>query len=218
MQKSYGVVWREGEHPVSAGKLELLPRGLRLEGRNSLREIPYGGLAEVRVGRTTAERLNGRPSVVLERRTGEPVTIGTVAQPGLVGEIVERVAAFQLGAATGRTAIVIPLQPGSRDAVRELLRGGPPFDPEQVPGLDRHEVFLTSDEAIFVFEASRADALEPLLAQPELWQAAAAWHDHVAGPPRIAEDAFSWARADDSEGVSYLATPGPGDSEGGDIY
>ena len=88
----------------------------------------------------------------------------------------------------------------------------------QVPGLDRHEVFLTSDEAIFVFEASRADALEPLLAQPELWQAAAAWHDHVAGPPRIAEDAFSWARADDSEGVSYLATPGPGDSEGGDIY
>jgi hypothetical protein len=31
-----------------------------------------------------------------------------------------------------------------------LLESGPPFDPEQITGLDRHEVFLTSKEAVFV--------------------------------------------------------------------
>ncbi|HEY8631028.1 MAG TPA: hypothetical protein VIL73_10900 [Gaiellaceae bacterium] len=84
--------------------------------------------------------------------------------------------------------------------MRRLLEAGPPFDPEQTTGLDRHEVFLTSDEVVFVFESKLgAEALEPLLAEPELWEAAAAWRDHLAGPPRLAEDVFSWTRAETSE-------------------
>ena len=56
-------------------------------------------------------------------------------------------------------------------------------------------MFLTRSEAIFVFESELgAGALEPLLQEPELWQSAAAWHDYLAGPPRIAEDVFSWSR------------------------
>lgn len=220
MRTSYGVVWRDGASPLATGKLELLPRGIRLDGLEGAQEIPYELLAGVRVGRSAGERIDGRPSVVLERRTGAPVTISTVAKPSLVGEIVERLAALQLGGtAARRTALVVPIKPEARDAVRELIDSGPPFDPEQMTGLDRHEVFLTSHEAIFLFDSQPgADALAPLIANPKLWQAAAAWHDHIAGPPRIAEDVYSWARRNEIDELSYLPTPGAGDSDGGDIF
>jgi len=203
MRKSYGVVWREDMLPLATGKLELLPRGLRLEGlagqHAAAREIAYEGLVGVRVGRA-ADRIDGRPTVILERRTGLPITIATVPQSSLVGEIAERLTALQLGPeATRRTALVIPLKKEAHEAVRGLLEAGPPFDPEQTTGLDRHEVFLTSEEAVFVFESKLgAEALEPLLAEPELWEAAAAWRDHLAGPPRLAEDVFSWTRGETS--------------------
>jgi hypothetical protein len=100
MKTSYGVVWREGESPLATGKLELLPLGIRLDGLDAARDIPYELLANVRVGRQASERIDGRPSVVLERRSGAPVTISTVAKPSLVGEIVERLAALQLGEPT----------------------------------------------------------------------------------------------------------------------
>jgi hypothetical protein len=203
MHKSYGVVWREGTLPLATGTLELLTRGLRLDGladsRPTAREIAYEGLVGVRVG-GAADRIDGRPTVILERRTGLPITIATVPQPSLVGEIAERLTALQLGPeATRRTALVIPLKKEAHEAVRRLLEAGPPFDPEQTTGLDRHEVFLTSDEAVFVFESKLGvEALEPLLAEPALWESAAAWRDHLAGPPRLAEDVFSWTRAETS--------------------
>jgi hypothetical protein len=97
MRTSYGVVWREGASPLAAGKLELLPLGIRLDGLEGTQEIPYELLASVRVGRLSGERIDGHPSVVLERRSGALVTISTVAKPSLVGEIVARIAALQLG-------------------------------------------------------------------------------------------------------------------------
>jgi hypothetical protein len=220
MQKSYGVVWREGEAPVTAGKLELMPQALRLEGREGLRDIPYDQVAGVRIGRSPADRLEGRPSIVLDCRGANPVTISTVAQATLVGEIAERLAALRLGAQPpGRLVIVLPLRPGAQEGVRRLLSSGPPFDPTAIDGLDRHEVFVTSEEAVFVFESSLGpETLAPLLARREIWQAAATWHELVAGPPRVADDAFSWSRPANGNGMSYLATPGPGDSEGGDIF
>ena len=220
MQRSYAVVWREGASPPASGKLELLPGGMRLDGLERSREIPYASVAGVHVGRTAAERIGGSPSVVLERRTGAPVTISTVAQPSLVGEIVEQLAALQLHAeAPLLIAVVVPLKPGSHDAVRELLRSSPPFDPEQIAGLERHEVLLTAEEAIFLFEARLgADALTPLLSEPNVSQVAAAWHDHLAGPPRLAEAVYSWASGAESDELSFLPTPGPGDSDGGDIF
>ncbi|HUK94012.1 MAG TPA: hypothetical protein VLU96_03040 [Gaiellaceae bacterium] len=220
MQRSYGVVWRKGTGPLAAGKLELLPHGLRLEGLEGSSEVAYENLAGVRVGRTTDERIDGRPSVVLDRVHGDPVTIATVAQPSLVGEIAERLAALQLDAsASRRLALVVPLKPDSHDAVRDLLAQGPPFDPEQIPGLDRHEVFLSRDEAVFVFDSGAgADALSPLLADPDFLKTAVSWRDHVAGPPRIAETIFAWTRVEEPESLSYLPTPGPGDSDGGDIF
>ena len=199
MRTSYGVVWREGAKPLARGKLELLPRAVRLDGMSgaepTTREIAYDLLSEIRIGRSPAERIDGRPSLMLAPRSGEPLSIAGVAQSGIVAEIAERLAALQLDNAGRHLALVLPILPESHDAARELLAEGPPFDPEAL-GLDSHHVFLTASEAIFVFESKLgAAALEPLLADPELWQSAAAWHDHLAGPPRIAEDVFSWDRA-----------------------
>jgi hypothetical protein len=87
---SYGVVWREGTRPPSTGKLELLARALSLEGLAGSREIAYDSVAGVRVGRTSADRIYGRPTVVVETTSGPPLAIMAVGQPGLVGEIAER--------------------------------------------------------------------------------------------------------------------------------
>jgi hypothetical protein len=220
MQTSYGVVWREGSAPLSSGKLEVQPRAIRLEGLDRAAEIPYEALASVRVGRSSGDRIDGRPSVVLERRTGDPISIATVAQPSLLGEIVDQVVSHRIRDMTPRrVAIVLPITPGSGAAVRELLAAGPPFDPHDIPGLERHEVFVTADEVVFTFDAQLSDrALDALVAAPELWSAAAAWHEHVAGLPRLAESAYSWLRVEESDELSSLPTPGPGDSDGGDIY
>lgn len=204
MQKSYGVVWREGSLPLATGMLELRPRDLRFEGladsQPAAQTIAYEDLAGVRVGRSSAERIDGRPTVIIERRTGPPVTLTTVAQPTLLGEIVERLAALQIGGeAQRRTLVVVPIREDAHDAVRDLLDAGPPFDPSQLPGLERHEVYLSLDEVVFLFDSSfGAHAIEPLLADPALWKAAASWHEHLAGPPRIADEVYSWRRTDAS--------------------
>ncbi|MGZ4419669.1 MAG: hypothetical protein ACXVRV_16055 [Gaiellaceae bacterium] len=201
MRKSYGVVWREGNQPLARGKLELLPRTIRLEGMTgsepTTREIAYDYLSEIRIGRSAEERIDGHPCLVLEPRTGDTLSISSVAQSGVVAEIAEHLAAIQFGKhARRRIAIVLPLREDAHDAVQTLIAAGPPFDPDSVD-LDRHLVFLTESEAVFVFESTRgADALEPLLQEPKLWQSVAAWHDYLAGPPRFAEDVYSWERSD----------------------
>ncbi len=200
MQKRYGVVWREGTLPLATGMLELRPRDLRLEGvaggLPAANTLPYEELVGVRVGRSDAERLDGRPTVILEQRSGPRLTLTTVAQPALLGEIVERLTALQIGGeAQRRTVVVLPIHEHAHAAVREILDAGPPFDPAQLPGLERHEVFLTLGEVVFLFDSSfGAHAIEPLLTDPELWKTAAAWHEHLAGPPRIADEVYAWRR------------------------
>jgi hypothetical protein len=199
MRTSYGVVWKSGDGPLVVGRLAVQPLGFELESEldGELRRevLRYEELTEARVGRGAAERIAGRPTVVLERRSGPTLLVSTVAQPSLVGEIVEGLAALQLGTpATRRTALVVPIDPGHHEAVRELVADGPPFDPREIPGLRRHEVFVSPHEAVFVFEAdSDVEALETLLEDPELWRSAAAWRAHTAGPPRLATAGFSWS-------------------------
>jgi hypothetical protein len=100
MRTSYGVVWRDGEHPLARGKLELLPRAVRLDGMTgsvpTMREIPYDDLSEIRIGRSPGERIDGRPSLVLEPRTGDTLSIASVAQAGILAEIADRLTALQL--------------------------------------------------------------------------------------------------------------------------
>jgi hypothetical protein len=114
--------------------------------------------------------------------------------------------------------VVVPLKPGTAERARELLAEGPAFDLEQTD-FKRHAVHLTDREVLFVFETPGEFATLSLPAEAAaLWQAAAAWREVLDEKPRIARLAFSWERPDFSEDVFYEPTPGPGDSEGGEIY
>jgi len=112
-------------------------------------------------------------------------------------------------------AVVLPLAEGTSRDVRALLAQGPPFDPESV-GLIRHQVFLGHAEAVFVFEAPPGTGLEQVVSDPAVWSAAGEWHDVIAGPPRATRLAFGWEAPDDGPDLFFGATPGPGDSDGGD--
>jgi hypothetical protein len=100
MRTSYGVVWRVGESPLARGKLELLPRGVRLDGvtgeEHVALDIPYEDLDGVHVGRTPSERLNGHPTIVLQPRGRDPIVLSAVAQAGMIAEITERIAELTL--------------------------------------------------------------------------------------------------------------------------
>lgn len=197
MRTSYGVVWREGAQPLARGKLELLPRGLKLDGLSGAdritRDIAYDELSGVHVGRSTSERLNGHATLVLEPSAGDTISLAAVAQPGVIGELAERLAELRLDA-SHKTAIVVPLKDGARDAAQALLESGPPFDPTMTE-LERHEVFLGEREAIFVFDSPVGiEAIRPLLEDASVWRGLAAWGELLDGPPRFAEAAFSWSK------------------------
>jgi hypothetical protein len=223
MRISYAVTWQEPDAEPRSGRLELKPRGLGFEGSNgsgsAIEELGYDQVSAVRIARTPDDRLSGRPTLVLERRTGGPIRIASVAQPGIISELAEHLAALHLGEepSLNRVVVVLPLKEGTHDRAAVVLEHGPPFDPERA-GLDRHQVFLTDREAIFVFEAEAADAVDRLVKDTTLWGAAATWKELVAGPPRVADEAFSWLRAHPMEYISFAPSPGPGDSEGGDLY
>ena len=67
--------------------------------------------------------------------------------------------------------VVLPLRPGARDRARDLLRHGPPFDPDEA-GLERHQAFVSEAEAIFLFEAEARESVERLTDDSNLWEAA----------------------------------------------
>ena len=55
------------------------------------------------------------------------------------------------------------------------------------------------------------DRARALLAAGPPWDVTSEWAEIVAGPPFI-------GREDELSGVSYEPTPGPGDSDGGDVF
>jgi hypothetical protein len=70
--ESYAAIWRERGGAVASGKVVLEPDALRLEGATSAgqlfrRQLRYTELLAVRIGRGPAERLNDRPTLVLEQ-------------------------------------------------------------------------------------------------------------------------------------------------------
>jgi hypothetical protein len=116
-----------------------------------------------------------------------------------------------------RVAVVLPLKRGARPRAEELVKEGAPFDPEAA-GLDSHEVLVTDDEVVFLFEAPEQHLLDRLVAETSARMVAVAWKDLVAAAPRFAETAYTWRRAGLEENLSWAPTPGPGDSEGGDVF
>ena len=94
-----------------------------------------------------------------------------------------------------KLVVIAPLKPGAEARARELLDEGPPFDLEG-SAFNAHEVFVTPQEVVFVFEgtASDGETLNFAADDPEIWRAAKAWADCLDGRPRIARSAFSWKR------------------------
>ena len=219
---SYAVTWQQGDDALRSGRLDVRSNGLAFEGPaengvTSELSVEYSDLADVRVGRAPEDRIAGRQTLVLERKAGEPIRIAGVVLPGIVSELAEQVGSHvREEHSMSRAVVVLPLNEGASKRAAELLHHGPPFDPYDV-GLERHHVFLTDEEAVFVFEAGRLDAAERLIADETLWHAAEAWKELVSGPPRLAEDAYSWVRPHVPDEVSFAGTPGPGDSDGGDL-
>jgi hypothetical protein len=225
MKASYAVTWQEGAGPVRHGRLELRPGNLVLEGSDcsglpQKRAIAYEEMTSAQLTRVSTERLSGRPTLVVDRRGAISLRIAGVVQPGIIPELAQRLSVLRHSEerrSMARVVIVVPLLQSRRDRARVLLEHGPPFDPD-IAGLESHHVFLTDHEAVFVFEADELDAVEQLASDPTLWEAMAGWNDVVAGPARMAEDVYSWVKPHPSEEVSFAATPGPGDSEGGDVF
>jgi hypothetical protein len=113
--------------------------------------------------------------------------------------------------------VVAPLRAGMAKRVRELLADGPPFDLDD--SVERHAVHLTDHEVVFVFEGEGPWSPPVLSAEnPELWRAAKGWQECLAERPRVARTGYAWGRGNLSPEISFEPTPGPGDSEGGDIF
>ena len=114
--------------------------------------------------------------------------------------------------------VVVPLKVGAADRARGLLTGGSPLALEETD-FRGHAVHVTDREVIFVFDSSGASATLTLPAEDAaLWQVAVAWREVMDGKPRVARLAFSWERPEPSGEVFYEPTPGPGDSDGGDVF
>ena len=93
--------------------------------------------------------------------------------------------------------LVVPLKVGKRARAREILDEGPPFDLEKT-GFERHQVYLTEHEVVFVFEGTEVEwRLDDLVDDQYAWVFQAtleAWRPLIEGEPRIARAAYTWTQ------------------------
>jgi hypothetical protein len=94
-----------------------------------------------------------------------------------------------------RVAIVARLKPGAAEQARKLVAGGPPFD-LRASGIERHSVFVSAGEVVFVFEGHQVEwVVDDLIDAPfqyELQHAFDKWRAIIDGAPRIARQQFGW--------------------------
>jgi hypothetical protein len=204
VQTSYSVKWSEPDGQTFVGQLELSPKALVLQERDGTgyavrREISSDELLGFRVGQQAAERLDGQPTLVVQRRDGDVLITSTVMHTGLIQEVVHHLSELT-DFAPRRATVVIPLKEGASERAWELAAQGPPFDPTETL-LTRHQLLLTASEVIFIFEAESGPAFERFLSELDLWAAAADWRDLVAGTPRLAELVYAWERPVQLSGV-----------------
>jgi hypothetical protein len=198
--RDYAVAWRTGDGPISIGRLELGEEELVLRGSSGPEKlrIRLDEISAVEIGRGAAERINGNKSLVLERPSCERVLVAAVTAlggAGLVGELNELLARLRAEhVARARVAVVVPIKRGTAEAARQLVEEGPPFEIEHL-GLERHHVFLSEREVVFVFDGESATtAVNTLVRSPDVLRAAVRWRRILAGRPRLAEERFDWAR------------------------
>jgi hypothetical protein len=99
---TYAVKWREPDGQTFIGRLALGPRAFHLEGRRRgseglavNRQFGYQGLRGLRIGSRGADRLDGRPALVVERADGAYLVTGAGQGAPIVQELSERLAALR---------------------------------------------------------------------------------------------------------------------------
>jgi hypothetical protein len=111
-----------------------------------------------------------------------------------------------------RVAIVAHLKEGTEQRAAELVAAGPPFDIAET-GILRHSIYLSANEAVFVFEGHDVEwIVDELIDAPfhyELHRALDQWREIVEGQPRVARERYGWQLDE----VEPAATPAPERSE-----
>ena len=88
--------------------------------------------------------------------------------------------------------VVARLRRGAQDQAAQLIATGPPFEPG-VLGFERHAVYLSPEEVVFLFEgpsAARrlADMIDDMVSSASF----SAWAHLLKGTPRIAHERYFW--------------------------
>jgi hypothetical protein len=101
MERSLPVVWSvEAEQGPGVGKLELLPDRLRLEGRRRGRrvvdEFQLSEVGATHFGRSEAERLGGRSTLVIERPARRSLLVCALFGFGALAELADQLSAWPL--------------------------------------------------------------------------------------------------------------------------
>jgi len=191
MHERFAAVFRV-DSSLAAGALDVEDDRVFLRGRGNdgglELEIPLSELTEVRVVRRVGERLNGYPTLILERTTAPPVQVAPVGMT-LLPEIVDLLSSLSQRARDEVLTVVVPLRPDCFGRAHALLAKGPPFDPASL-GLSSHEVYLREDAAVFVFRGPDVRArIAKAIRHPTVWRAGLAWQRCFAAPPQIVEPA-----------------------------
>jgi hypothetical protein len=96
-----------------------------------------------------------------------------------------------------RLVIVGRVRDGAYGQALELIRKGPPFDPE-VRGFEHHAIYLSEGEVIFVFEAEEVEErvldLVGEFGSQALHEALDDWRPLLEDEPRIAAEEYAWER------------------------
>jgi hypothetical protein len=91
-----------------------------------------------------------------------------------------------------RVVLVARLGRGAHDQAQELIAAGPPFEPGEL-GFERHAVYLSSEEVVFVFEGpSAARRLAEMIDDMVKSDSFGAWAALIKGTPRIAHEHYFW--------------------------
>jgi hypothetical protein len=109
-----------------------------------------------------------------------------------------------------RVAIVARLREGTATRAHALVAAGPPFDLSE-SGIERHSIFISSGEVVFVFEGHQIEwIVDDLIDAPfhyELQQALDQWRAILDGPPRIAQEHSGWEAGERASATSAVERP-----------